>query len=327
MTTAMPQEPASNSPLVSVMMVTYNQEAYVATALDSILMQQVDFDYEIVIGEDYSTDRTRAIIADYQQRYGSRIRPLLHEKNLGVSHNWVFTMDQCRGKYVALLEGDDYWTNPDKLQKQVDFMESHPDFSMCFHNVRVLYEGGANPPASHLMTQLQQPELTLDDMTREWHVATGSVMYRRAKMLSLPLWVHDSVVIDLPLLSLLAQRGRVGFLNEEMGVYRVNSGGVSQTAKKEAYLLRLVRMYARLDEELSYAQHRNFMVKTADAYLALASALNTQQRHAEARKYLLRSLRSRVSVGVVPRINSFKALAISVLPGLYNRFYPQRSGT
>lgn len=317
----MPQDPASNPPLVSVMMVTYNQEAYVATALDSILTQEVNFDYEIVIGEDYSTDRTRAIISDYQQRYGSRIRPLFHEKNLGVSHNWVFTMQQCQGKYIALLEGDDYWTNPHKLQKQVDFMESHPDFSMCFHNARVLYEGGVNPPASHLMTQIQKSELTLDDVTRDWHIATGSVMYRQAAMPDLPVWVHDSVVIDLPLLSSLAKAGRVGFLNEEMGVYRVNSGGVSQTAKKEKYLLGLVRMYGRLDEHLSYVQHRNFMVKTADAYLALASSLNTQHRYADARKYLLRSLRSRVSVGLVPSSNLFKALAISVFPGLYYRLY------
>ena len=304
-------------------MVTYNQEAYVATALDSILIQEVNFDYEIVIGEDYSRDRTRAIILEYQQRYGSRIRPLFHEKNLGVSHNWESTTQQCRGKYIALLEGDDYWTNPHKLQKQVDFMESHPDFSMCFHNARVLYEGGANPPASHLMTQIQKPELSLDDVTRDWHIATGSVLYRRTMMPDLPLWVHDSVVIDLPLLTSLAKAGRVGFLNEEMGVYRVNSGGVSQTAKKEVYLLGLVRLYARLDEHLGYVQHRNFMVKTADAYLALASSLNTQHRHAEARKYLLRSLRSRVAVGVIPGSNSFKALAISLLPGLYGRFYPQ----
>ena len=319
------QELVSNRPLVSVMMVTYNHEAYVTTALDSILTQEVNFDYEVVIGEDYSTDRTRNIVLEYQQRYGNRIRPLFHEKNLGVSHNWEFTAAQCRGKYVALLEGDDYWTNPHKLQKQVEFMESHPDFSMCFHNARVLYEGGANPPAGHLMTQIQQLELTLDEVTRDWHIATGSVMYRRAMLPELPAWVHDSVVVDLPLLASLAKAGRVGFLNEEMGVYRVNSGGVSQTAKKEAYILGLVWMYARLDKHLGYVQHRNFMVKSADAYLALASLLNTQQRHAEARKYLLRSLRSRVSVGVIPSGNSFKVLAISLLPGIYNRFYSQRS--
>ena len=321
----MPQQPASTTPLVSVMMVTYNQEAYVRTALDSILEQQVDFEYEIVIGEDYSTDRTRAIITEYQQQYGEKIRPLFHEKNLGVSRNWEFTMHQCRGTYVALLEGDDYWTNPHKLQKQVDFLAARPDFSMCFHNTRVGYEGGATPPPSHLMTQATQVEFTLDDVTRDWHIATGSVMYRRVLLPALPAWVHDSVVVDLPLLATLASRGRVGFLNEEMSVYRVNSGGVSQTAKKEAYLLGLVRMYAQLDQHLALAQHRNFMVKTADAYLALASSMNTQHRHSEAKHYLLHSLRSRLSVGVMPSKNIFKALAISFLPSLYQRFYKKES--
>lgn len=317
----MPQQSVSFTPLVSVMMVTYNQEAYVRTALDSILAQEVNFEYEIVIGEDYSTDRTREIITEYQQRHGSKIRPLFHEKNLGVSRNWEFAMQQCRGTYIALLEGDDYWTNPHKLQKQADFLAAHADFSMCFHNARVVYEGGENPPASHLMTQAQQPEFTLDDITKNWHIATASVMYRRVLMPELPVWVHESVVVDLPLLATLASRGRVGFLNEEMSVYRVNSGGVSQTVKKEAYLLGLIRMYAKLDEHLALSQHRNLTVKTADTYLALGSSLNTQRRHAEARQHLLSSLRSRLSVGVLPSLNLCKALAISTLPGLYHRLY------
>ena len=317
----MPHQSDLPLPLVSVMMVTYNQEAYVRAALDSILMQQVDFEYEIVIGEDYSTDRTRDIVTEYQQRYGAKFRPLFHATNMGVSRNWEFTMQQCRGTYVALLEGDDYWTNPHKLQKQVDFLESHPDFSMCFHNAKVVYEGGESPPASHLMTQAQQAEFTLDDITKDWHIATGSVLYRRALMPDLPTWVHDSVVVDLPLLSILASRGRVGFLNEEMSVYRVNSGGVSQTARKEVYLLRLVRMYSQLDQHLALAQHRNMMLKTADAYQALASSMNTQGRHREARRYIWRSLQSRLAVTVLPRKSTIKVLLISIMPSFYNRLY------
>ena len=230
-------------------------------------------------------------------------------------------MQQCRGTYVALLEGDDYWTSPNKLQKQVDFLEAHPDFSMCFHNARVVYEGGESPPASHLMTQAQKAEFSLDDITRDWHIATGSVLYRRALMLNLPTWVHDSVVVDLPLLSILASRGRVGFLNEEMSVYRVNSGGVSQTAKKEAYLLGLVGMYSQLDQHLAMTQHRNMMLKTADAYQALASTMNTHGRHREARHYIWRALQSRLSVQVIPRKDTVKVLLISIMPLLYNRLY------
>ncbi|MGI4873438.1 MAG: glycosyltransferase family 2 protein [Janthinobacterium lividum] len=317
----MSKQPDTTVPLVSVMMVTYNQEAYVEAALDSILAQEVNFSYEIVIGEDYSTDRTREILQRYEQTHIGQIRVLWHEKNLGVSHNWEATMHQCRGTYVALLEGDDYWTSPQKLQKQVDFLEENSDFSFCFHNALVLYEGGEVPPASHLMTQEKKPEFTLFDVTREWHVATGSVVYRRALLPDLPAWIHQSVVVDLPLLATLASRGRVGFLNEEMSVYRVNAGGVTQTAKKEAYILNLIRMYANLDQHLAFVQHRNFMLKIADAYQALASLLNTQERHAEARNYVFRSLRSRLAARAIPRKDTFKVLAISIMPAIYRRLY------
>ncbi|WP_151087658.1 glycosyltransferase family 2 protein [Hymenobacter baengnokdamensis] len=320
----MPKQPDATIPLVSVMMVTYNQEAYIEAALDSVLVQQVDFNYEIVVGEDYSTDQTRAILRRYEQSHADRIRVLWREKNLGVSRNWDATMHQCRGTYVALLEGDDYWTNPHKLQKQVDFLEANPDFSFCFHNARVLYEGGGAPPASHQMTQEQKPEFTLFDVTGEWHIATGSVVYRRALMLELPEWIHQSVVVDLPLFAILGNKGRIGFLNEEMSIYRVNSGGVTQTAKKEAFLLGLIRMYKNLDQHLAFIQHRNFMIKIADAYQALASSLNTQERYSEARPYLLQALRSRLAARAMPRKDMFKVLAISLMPGLYRRLYKEQ---
>jgi glycosyltransferase involved in cell wall biosynthesis len=308
-------------PLVSVMMVTYNQEAYIQTALDSVLAQQVDFDYEIVIGEDFSTDQTRNILRRYEHIHGERIRVLWHERNLGVSHNWEMTMHQCRGTYVALLEGDDYWTSVHKLQKQVEFLEANPDFSFCFHNARVMYEGGESPPASHLMTQEQKPEFTLSDITSEWHIATGSVVYRRSLLPNLPTWIHQSVVVDLPLFSTLASRGRIAFLSEEMSVYRVNAGGVTQTSKKEAFMLGLIRMYTNLDQHLSFSQHRNFLASKANTYQALASAMNTEYRHREARKYVLQALRYRLAARTMPNIEVLKVLAISVMPGLYNRFY------
>jgi glycosyltransferase involved in cell wall biosynthesis len=318
---AIPQQPPTSFPMVSVLMVTYNQDSYIRAAMESVIMQEVAFEYEIVIGEDYSTDQTRTILLEYQQKYEKKIRLLFHEKNLGVSRNWEYTMHQCCGKYIAILEGDDYWTNPHKLQKQVDFMEAHPDFSMCFHNARILYEGSASPPASHLMTEEIKPEFTLSDVTGKWQVATASVMYRRALMPDLPAWVHDTVVVDLPLFATLASRGRVGFLNEEMSVYRVNSGGVTQTAKKETFLLNLIRMYTQLDQHLAMKQHRNLTQKVADSYLALASLMNSQHRHVEAKQYLKRAFKSLLSVRIIPQADMFKALAISLMPALYQRLY------
>ena len=128
---------------VSVHMITYNHEKFIAQAIESALMQQVDFDYEIVIGEDCSTDRTREIVVAYQQRHPDKIRLLLHEQNVGVSLNDIRVYRACRGEYVAWLEGDDYWTSPHKLQKQADFLDSHPACSACFHPVTVFFEDGS----------------------------------------------------------------------------------------------------------------------------------------------------------------------------------------
>src|SRR5579864_5044611 len=105
---------------LSVMMITYNHERFIAQALDSILAQQVNFDYEIVVGEDCSADGTRAILMDFHRRYPSRIVPFLRDRNMGAMPNFESTLRACRGQYLALLEGDDYWTSPDKLQRQVD---------------------------------------------------------------------------------------------------------------------------------------------------------------------------------------------------------------
>ena len=107
---------------------TYNHEKYIARAIESVLMQEVNFRYELVIGEDCSTDNTREIVLSYAKEYPDIIRPILHPQNLGMQENGNILRRECKGKYRANLEGDDFWVTPDKLQKQVDFLETHPDF-------------------------------------------------------------------------------------------------------------------------------------------------------------------------------------------------------
>lgn len=121
------------APLLSVCIITYNHEQYISQALDSVLMQQVNFPIEIVIGEDCSTDNTGAICYDYSCKHPT-IKLLGNRENLGMVNNFLRTSKACSGKYIAMLEGDDYWTDPCKLQKQVDFLEVNPDFVLCFHD-------------------------------------------------------------------------------------------------------------------------------------------------------------------------------------------------
>ena len=118
---------------VSVCMITYNHEAFLAEALESILAQRTTFEIEVIVGEDCSTDNTRAVLLHYQRLHPHLIKPILQPHNVGYHRNFADVLRRASGEYIALLEGDDYWTSPEKLQRQSDLLDAHPEFSMCFH--------------------------------------------------------------------------------------------------------------------------------------------------------------------------------------------------
>ena len=124
-------------PLVSVKMLAYNHAPYIAQAIEGILQQKTNFPFELVIGEDCSTDGTREIVFEYQKKYPDIIRVITSDQNVGTKKNGYRTLKACRGKYVALCEGDDYWHNPLKLQKQVDYLESHLECGLVYSSFDV----------------------------------------------------------------------------------------------------------------------------------------------------------------------------------------------
>jgi glycosyltransferase involved in cell wall biosynthesis len=143
-------------PLVSVRMITYNQEKYIAEAIESVLKQKVDFQYELIIGEDASTDNTAAIVDHYQEKYPEIIKVFHRRKNLGMQMNCRLTMEECRGKYVAVLAGDDYWTYEGKLQKQVEYLERNQDVVGTAHNVYSCDANGDEAPAEYIAFPMQR---------------------------------------------------------------------------------------------------------------------------------------------------------------------------
>ena len=132
-----------NSPLVSVSMICYNAEAFIAESIESILNQKVDFPIELVIGDDCSKDNTRQICETYAEKYPEIIRLLLPENNLGIGGNTARTMGSCRGKYIAVCDGDDIWIDPHKLKRQVDFLEQNPHYGVVYTDVETVSETGA----------------------------------------------------------------------------------------------------------------------------------------------------------------------------------------
>ncbi len=123
---------------VSICMITYNHANYIIDSIEGILIQQTNFPFELVIGEDFSKDATRSICEQYEKKYPGKVRLLPNDGNLGMMKNFIRTLRACDGEYVALCEGDDYWTDPNKLQHQVDFLENNPAYSICTHNATIL---------------------------------------------------------------------------------------------------------------------------------------------------------------------------------------------
>jgi glycosyltransferase involved in cell wall biosynthesis len=257
---------------VSVHMITYNHERFIRQAVESVLMQKVDFQYELVIGEDCSTDRTREILLRFRQEYPDRVRLLLHERRLGLGKNFIRTIKACQGQYVALLEGDDYWTSPHKLQKQADFLDAHPGYSTCFHSTRVISEGDGGKNQLHLsISPVTKVTFTFEDILASNFMRTCSVMFRNGLIGEPPDWLEYVRPLDWALHILNAHEGKIGFINETMAVYRVHAGGV-WSGKNTAYTLQeCFRMLEQVNAH--YALHYDRMIGGTLSLLRLGLAL------------------------------------------------------
>ena len=166
-----------NKPVVSILSITYNHEKYIAQAIDSFLMQETDFDFEIVIGEDCSTDNTRQIINQYKEKYPEKIKLLTSASNVGPNHNFLRTFEACQGKYIALCEGDDYWIDPLKLQKQVDFIDNEINVSLVCTDFIFLYNNGE----TENVNEPKKTKFVTKDLTLDWIPSTRTYLFKNYK--------------------------------------------------------------------------------------------------------------------------------------------------
>lgn len=226
----------NSSPIkVSVCVPTYNHEKFIGQMLESAVQQQTNFRYEIVIGDDGSTDNAPRIIREYQEQYPHLIRAFLHTENQGPAtprefagrNNVLQLLKACQGEYVALCEGDDYWIDPLKLQKQVDFLDKNPSYAICHHNMIVRYEDGS---AEHFFNQDNQKidSSIADILADHWFIATASLLYRNFFLDNdFADWHQYAAAGDWALVLQIAARGPIHYLPEAMGVYRKHSAGLS----------------------------------------------------------------------------------------------------
>lgn len=244
---------------VSVCMITYGHEKYISQAIEGVLMQECNFEIELVIFNDCSPDNTDEIIQSIIKKHerGSWIKYVKHNQNIGMMANFLLAVGACNGDYIALCEGDDYWIDPLKLQKQTSFLASNSQFSLCFHNTIIKNDNSEKI----MLTDLGKHEFDTKDVLRQWFIPTASIVFRNYSDFVFPDWFVNCQSGDIPLLLLLSLRGDIKYIDEVMSVYRLHPGGVSNTHREYSKVIGMIYIYQsfnfytklKFDEEIKKA--------------------------------------------------------------------------
>lgn len=214
-------------------MITYRHENYIRQAIEGVLMQECDFDVELIIANDCSPDQTDNIIQGIIKNHpkGFWIKYIKHESNVGMMSNFIFALKECRGEYIALCEGDDYWTDPLKLQKQVDFLEKNEDYNICFHNVQ-LFNQESNSFSQDTLTRKVSETTCIAELAKGNYIHTPSVVLRNNFII--PVWFSQSSIGDWTLYIIAVKDKKVKKIEDTMAVYRVHNASI-WALKPEGY--------------------------------------------------------------------------------------------
>lgn len=226
--------------MVSICCITFNHAKYIREAIEGFLMQKADFAFEVLIHDDASTDGTADIIREYEAKYPDIIKPIYQKENQyskGISISATYNFPRAKGKYIALCEGDDYWTDPYKLQKQADFLENNPEYSMCFHNAIECYEN--KKKENKLFSNVEDKDYNGIDIYKKWIVPTASVVFKKncitstfyKNVSSNSNFIHGDIVLFLTCFHFGKLRG----ISDIMSVYRRHNQGITFSREKDLF--------------------------------------------------------------------------------------------
>jgi glycosyltransferase involved in cell wall biosynthesis len=250
-------------PAVSVFIITYNHAPYIRRCIESVLMQKTSFHFELVIGEDCSKDGTSEIVFDYAKKFPEIIRVVTTSAKVGPGENWKRTINECQAEYIAQCEGDDYWIDPQKLQKQYKTMTSM-DTVFVTHNSIILNLNGENVVGIRLrIIEKDSGIITPEDIIiKKGNSHASSFFFKKDIFLQLPDWFYQSPVFDVPFLMIAATMGNVYFMNEIMSVYQHGTPGswtdyTRQKDRGDTQRLKFIRDYLEMFKNYDhYTGHR-----------------------------------------------------------------------
>lgn len=271
--------------MVSVIMVAYNAEKYIAEAIEGVVRQKFRFDVELLVMDDCSTDSTGEIVRRLSQYY-PQIRYIRNETNLGSQGNYLKGFRMARGKYMALCDADDYWCSRRKLARQVDYMEKHPQCALTFHRVVNYYESSGEKTLSNGQHTSQY---TAESLSRSNYITNLSVMYRRAlvDLDHLPAWIMQHRSPDYAIHMLYAAKGSIHYFPQPMGVYRKVEGAIWSTAGEYRRQKMALEMRRSLMEEFSQRPGIVEGLRQASQAIVLAMlrCASTPEEQAEVESY------------------------------------------
>jgi glycosyltransferase involved in cell wall biosynthesis len=275
------QKTSALTPLVSVAVTAYNRETTIAATLESILQQDVTFPVEIVVGDDGSTDGTEEIVRGFVQAYPGVVRHQRRLQNLGMQRNYYQTFSECRGKYTALLDGDDYWTDPTKLQVQVDAMEKDASIAVAAHYVRWVTHTGQ--VAREKYPAFAPGHYQLSDVLERCFLPSPSVMFRSDLYRKLPEWYLDAAPLgDWPIYLMAAQRGSIFLMDGIFADYRLNPNGTMWGRGEEFWYRTDIRFYKYALGNLPKTFHRTALLEQGRRYQRLSYFLKQKGETGEA---------------------------------------------
>ncbi len=273
---------------VTVWMSAYNHGKYLERCLDSVLSQKTDFDFDIVLGEDCSLDNTRQIALSYKEKYPGKFKLFLPDKNIGMMEMDVATQPMCTGEYLALLNGDDYWTDENKLQIQADFLDARQDTVMCYHKATVIND---DTGYEFETVYLENSDiLPVKSLLKGYNpIMTPTVMMRN--ILPLPDWYCEMPYGDMPTYLLLSEKGKIRYIDRNMSTYRVHGSGQWQGDSMYNNLIKDLTFYRKMSEVLGERFRKDISVIFGQRYFDIVLANirkgNTEQAGRYFRKLLV----------------------------------------